>query len=142
MVVDNDKNQNGNNNKNDDLEDVEQSLESKFFGVDQGKRARIYVLRGENPKGEKRVRPVVKEYKGEKISKVRFEVLEEEDIDEFLGNGQDEKLVKWFDIGKRSARLFIPKLKEGNQFFEVERVGSGKETLYVPTVIPSTQFKR
>jgi hypothetical protein len=42
---------------------------------------------------------------------------------------------KFFDIGKRSARLIVPKLKEGHRMLRMERVGSGKETLYIPTEV-------
>jgi hypothetical protein len=34
---------------------------------------------------------------------------------------------------QESARLIIAKLKEGCTLLKIERVGSGKETLYVPT---------
>jgi hypothetical protein len=40
---------------------------------------------------------------------------------------------KFFDVGKRSARLIVPKLKKGHRMLRMERVGSGKETLYIPT---------
>ena len=42
---------------------------------------------------------------------------------------------KFFDIGKRSGRLIVPKLKEGHRMLRMERVGSGKETLYIPTEV-------
>jgi len=40
-----------------------------------------------------------------------------------------------FDIGKRSARLIVPKLKEGHRMLRMERVCSRKETLYIPTEV-------
>jgi hypothetical protein len=42
---------------------------------------------------------------------------------------------KFFDVGKRSARLIVPKLKEGYRMLRMERVGSGKETLYISTEV-------
>jgi hypothetical protein len=42
---------------------------------------------------------------------------------------------KFFDVGKRSARLRVPKLKEGHRMLRMERVDSGKETLYIPTEV-------
>jgi hypothetical protein len=50
------------------------------------------------------------------------------------GDSGDEK---FFDVGKKSARLIVPKLKEGHRMLRMERVGSGKETLYIPTEVTS-----
>ena len=59
-------------------------------------------------------------------SQVRFIV-----IDPNSGSNQE----KFFDVGRRSARLIIAKLKEGHTLLKIERIGSGKDTLYIPTEI-------
>jgi hypothetical protein len=46
-------------------------------------------------------------------------------------------MEKWFDVGKRSARLIVNKLKEGHRLMKVERSGTGKEILYIPTPVSS-----
>ncbi|HEU5172257.1 MAG TPA: hypothetical protein VFT83_01910 [Nitrososphaeraceae archaeon] len=38
---------------------------------------------------------------------------------------------------KKSARLIIAKLKEGYTLLKIERIGSGKDTLYIPTPVSS-----
>jgi len=69
---------------------------------------------------------VEKMYNGEPTEKCRFIV-----IDSNCGSDAE----KFFDVGKRSARLIVPKLKEGHRMLRIERVGSGKETLYIPTEV-------
>jgi hypothetical protein len=46
------------------------------------------------------------------------------------------------DVGKRSARLMVPQLKEGHSMSRMERVGSGKETLYIPTEVAANPIAR
>ena len=72
----------------------------------------------------KKIEEVEKTYNGQTIKKIRFIVKEQ--------NGDNKE--KFLDIGKRSAKLIITKLKEGNTLLKIERIGSGKDTLYVPTV--------
>ena len=52
-------------------------------------------------------------------------------IDVNTGSSQE----KFFDLGRRSARLIIAKLKEGHTLLKIERIGSGKDTLYIPTEV-------
>ena len=49
---------------------------------------------------------------------------------------------KFFDVGKRSARLIVPKLKEGHRTLRMERVGSGKESLYILTEVTANSPTR
>lgn len=65
-------------------------------------------------------------YNGEPTEKCRYIVIEPI-------SGSDTE--KFFDIGKRSARLIVPKLKEGQRMLRTEREGSGKEILYIPTEV-------
>ena len=75
----------------------------------------------------KKISEVDKTYNGQLVKKVRFIVIE-------ANSGSNTE--KFFDVGKRSARLILAKLKEGNTLLNIERIGSGKDTLYIPT--PST----
>jgi hypothetical protein len=69
---------------------------------------------------------VEKTYNGQAIKKIRFIVTEP---------NAESNFEKYFDVGKRSARLIIAKLKEGHTLLKLERIGSAKETLYIPTQI-------
>jgi len=75
---------------------------------------------------ERKIEEVEKTYNGQTVKKVRFIV-----IDPNSGSSQE----KFFDVGKRSARLIIAKLKEGHTALKIERIGSGKDTLYIPTEV-------
>ncbi len=72
----------------------------------------------------KKIREVEKMYNGQLVKKVRFIVIE-------ANSGSNTE--KFFDVGKRSARLIISKLKEEHTLLSIERIGSGKDTLYIPT---------
>jgi hypothetical protein len=74
---------------------------------------------------ERGMTKVEKMYNGEPTEKCRFIVIDP-------NSGSDSE--KYFDVGKRSVRLIVPKLKEGHRMLRMERVGSGKETLYIPTL--------
>jgi hypothetical protein len=75
---------------------------------------------------ERRIEEVEKTYNGQTVKKVRFIVIEPNS-----GSNQE----KFFDVGRRSARLIIAKLKEGHTLLKIERIGSGKDTLYIPTEV-------
>jgi hypothetical protein len=75
---------------------------------------------------ERKIEEVEKTYNGQTVKKVRFIV-----IDPNSGSNQE----KFFDVGRRSARLIIAKLKEGHTLLKIERIGSGKDTLYIPTEV-------
>ena len=75
---------------------------------------------------ERKIQEVDKSYNGQAIKKIRFIVTDP---------NADSNSEKYFDVGKRSARLIIAKLKDGNTLLKVERIGSGKETLYIPTQV-------
>jgi hypothetical protein len=70
---------------------------------------------------------VEKIYNGQQVKKIRFIV-----IDPNSGSNSE----KFFDVGKRSARLIVPKIKGGHRTLKIERIGSGKDdTLYLPTEV-------
>jgi hypothetical protein len=75
---------------------------------------------------ERKIEEIEKTYNGQAIKKIRFIVTDP---------NEESKSEKYFDVGKRSARLIIAKLKEGHTLLKLERIGSGKETLYIPTQI-------
>jgi hypothetical protein len=75
----------------------------------------------------RKIEEVEKQYNGQIVKKIRFTVIEQ---------NTDNK-EKSLDVGKRSARLIIAKLKEGHTLLKIERLGSGKDTLYIPTPISS-----
>jgi hypothetical protein len=74
---------------------------------------------------ERKIEQVEKMYNGQISKKIQFTVIEPD------SNSSDEE--KFFEVGRRSARLIIAKLKEGHTLLKIERVGSGKDTLYFPT---------
>jgi hypothetical protein len=73
---------------------------------------------------ERKIEQVEKTYNGQINKKIQFTIIEPD------SNSDEEK---FFEVGRRSARLIIAKLKEGHTLLKIERVGSGKETLYIPT---------
>ena len=75
---------------------------------------------------ERKIEEVEKTYNGQAVRKIRFIVADP---------SEENKSEKYFDVGKRSARLIIAKLKEGYSLLKIQRIGSGKETLYIPTQV-------
>ncbi len=73
----------------------------------------------------KKIEVVEKIYKGKPFTQIRFIVIEQ---------NSDNK-EKSFNVGKKSARLMIAKLKEGHTLLKIERIGSGTDTLYMPTPV-------
>ena len=73
---------------------------------------------------------VEKTYNDQHVKKVRFIVVEP-------NSGSNSE--KFFDVGKRSARLIVEKIKAGHKTLKIERIGAGKETLYIPTEIAKTE---
>ena len=73
----------------------------------------------------KKIEVVTKPYLDKQFEQIRFIVKEQ--------NGNNKE--KFFDVGKRSAELIKDKLKEGYRVLKIERKGSGKDTLYIPTPV-------
>ena len=75
---------------------------------------------------KRKIEEVEKTYNGQTVKKIRFIVIEQ---------NSNNKKEKSFYVGRRSARLIIAKLKEGHTLLKIERIGSGKDTLYLPTTV-------
>jgi hypothetical protein len=73
----------------------------------------------------KKIIEIEKPYNGQQFKKVRFIAIE-------LNSGSNAE--KFLYVGRRSARLIVAKLKEAHTILNIERIGSGKDTLYIPTV--------
>ena len=104
------------------LNEIEELLNknSNYIIIGPGEKAVLRFL------PERRIEEVEKTYNGQTLKKVRFIVIEPNS-----GSNQE----KFFDVGRRSARLIIAKLKEGHTLLKIERIGSGKDTLYIPTEV-------
>jgi hypothetical protein len=106
------------NQENNYYDEIDEILSSQYITIGPGEKKVLKFL------PERGIAKVEKMYNAEPTEKCRFIVIDPT-------SGSDAE--KFFDIGKRSARLIVPKLKEGHRMLRMERVGSGKETLYIPT---------
>jgi hypothetical protein len=104
------------------INEIEELLNksSNYVSIGAGEKAVLRFI------PERKIEEVEKTYNGQTVKKVRFIV-----IDPNSGSNQD----KFFDVGRRSARWIIAKLKEGHTLLKIERIGSGKDTLYIPTEV-------
>src|SRR5919197_132343 len=104
------------------INEIEQLLNksSNYVSIGVGEKTVLRFL------PERKIEELEKMYNGQKVKKIRFIV-----IDPNSGTSQE----KFFEVGRRSARLIIAKLKEGHRLLKVERIGSGKDTLYIPTEV-------
>jgi hypothetical protein len=104
------------------LNEIEELLNrsSNYASIDAGEKTVLRFLPG------RKIEEIEKPYNGQTVKKIRFIV-----IDPNSGSNQE----KFFDVGRRSARLIIAKLKEGHTLLKIERIGSGKDTLYIPTEV-------
>ena len=93
---------------------------SNYVSIGAGEKAVLRFI------PERKIEEIEKTYNGQIVNKIRFIV-----IDPNSGSSQE----KFFDVGRRSARLIIAKLKEGHTLLKIETIGSGKDTLYIPTEV-------
>ena len=121
--------------QSNDFEELDSILESKYINLGLNEKIVLYFLRGKDPNGNNRMRRIKKTYNNQEVEKVHFDVLTEDNIADAQSHiaAVNENKVRWFDVGKRSARLIYSEIKEGNQLLEVKRTGMGKDTLYIPT---------
>jgi hypothetical protein len=115
------------NQENNYYDEIDEILSNKYVNIGPGQKRVLKFI------PEKGIKKVDKMYNGEPAEKIRFIVVEPN-----TGNETE----RFFDVGKRSARLILPKLKEGHRLLRMERVGSGKETLYVPTEIVTNPLSK
>lgn len=73
-----------------------------------------------------KVRPIEKDYNGKTFIQYRFIVIDEN------SDNREKKL----DVGKLAALDIIQKFNEGHKILNIERVGSGTSTRYIPRPIP------
>ena len=111
-----------NEQEQNNLNEIEELLNksSIYVSIGPGEKATLRFLT------QKKIQEIEKQYNGQILKKIRFVV-----IDVNTGSSQE----KFFDLGRRSARLIIAKLKEGHTLLKIERIGSGKDTLYIPTEV-------
>jgi hypothetical protein len=105
------------------INDIEQLLnkDNEYVSIAQGDSNILQFVPG------RKIEEVEKSYNGQTVKKIRFIVVEQ----------NNDNKEKSFYVGRRSARLIIAKLKEGHTLLKIERIGSGKDTLYIPTPISS-----
>jgi hypothetical protein len=103
------------------LSEIEQVLNksSQYVRIEPGDSKILRFVLG------RKIEEVEKPYNGQLFKRISFTVIEPDNND----NGNE----KFFEVGRRSARLIIAKLKEGHTVLKMERIGSGQDTLYVPT---------
>lgn len=111
------------NQDNNYYDEIDEILNSQYIAIGPGEKKVLKFL------PERGITKVEKMYNGEPTEKCRFIVIDP-------NSGND--VGKFFDVGKRSARLIVSKLKEGHRMLRIERVGSGKETLYIPTELAAS----
>jgi hypothetical protein len=115
------------NQENNYYEEIDEILSTQYITIGPGEKKVLKFV------PERGMTKVEKMYNGEPTEKCRFIVIDH-------NSGSDAE--KFFDVGKRSARLIVPKLKEGHRTLRMERVGSGKETLYIPTEVTANSTLR
>jgi hypothetical protein len=74
----------------------------------------IQLMKPFGPK-EKKSEQVEKIWNGEPVPKIRFVVVDP----------NNPKKEEWFDVGNRSARLIVDKLRGGHRLMRLERSGTG-----------------
>src|SRR5215216_4929672 len=99
------------------LSEIEQVLNrsSQYVRIEPGDSKILHFVLG------RKIEEVEKPYNGQLFKRISFTVMEPENND---------SSEKFFEVGRRSARLIIAKLKEGHTMLKIERMGSGKDTLY------------
>ena len=73
---------------------------------------------------------VTKPYQDTTFEQIRF-IVREQNID----NKEIDNQEKFFYMGRRSTELVKDQFKQGNRLLKIERKGSGKDTLYIPTPV-------
>jgi hypothetical protein len=71
---------------------------------------------------------VTKPYEDTTFEQIRFRVKVQKKDTKEIDNEE-----KFFDVGRRSGELINDQFKQGNRLLKIERKGSGKDTLYIPT---------
>jgi hypothetical protein len=98
------------------------SASSQYVTIQAGEKTVLQFL------PQKGINEVEKTYNDQPVRKIRFIVKDP---------NSESEAEKFFDVGRRSARLILDKLKAGHRTLKIERIGSGKDTLYIPTEVSS-----
>jgi len=98
----------------DNINEIEKILNvsSQYVSIQAGEKSVLQFL------PQKGINEVEKMYNNQPVKKIRFIVL-----DPNSGNNAE----KFFDVGRRSAKLIIDKIKTGHRTLKIERIGSGKD---------------
>jgi hypothetical protein len=96
-------------NKNISEIDKILSASSQYVTIQAGGKGMLQFL------PQKGINEIEKTYNGQLVKKIRFIV-----VDPNTGSNSE----KFFDVGKRSARLIVDKLKAGHRTLKIERIGS------------------
>ena len=107
---------------NKNISEIEKVLNasSQYISIGVGEQRVLQFLPQEG------ITQVEKTYNNQKVKKIRFIVN-----DPKMGSN----IEMYFDVGKRSARLILGKLKEEHTLLKIERIGAAKDTLYIPTEV-------
>ena len=108
------------------IKEIEELLDNynEFISIEPGSSKILQFI------PRRKIEEVEKTYNGQPVKKIRFIVIEP---------NSNNKKEKSFYVGRRSARLIIDKLKEGHTLLKIESIGSGKDTLYLPTTVESNK---
>lgn len=66
--------------------------------------------------------PVTNNFHDKPFQQYRFIAIEE----------NTDNIERWFDVGKRSAEAILEKFNKGHKVLNIERIGSGTSTRYIP----------
>ncbi len=73
---------------------------------------------------------VPKQYQDTTFEQIRLTVKEQN-----MDNKEIDNQEKFFYLGRRSLELIKDQFKQGHRLLKIERKGSGKDTLYIPTPV-------
>jgi hypothetical protein len=97
------------------IREIDELLDSEFIRIEQNSNITLKFMLSE------KVQPIEKEYNGKKFIQYRFTVMD-------LRTGK----IKKFDVGKIAALDIKKKFIEGHKVLNIERIGSGTNTKYIP----------
>jgi hypothetical protein len=97
------------------IREIDELLDSEYIRIEPNSNITLKFMLSE------KVQPIKKEYNGKQFIQYRFTVMD-------LRTGK----IKKFDVGKIAALDITKKFNEGYKVLNVERIGSGTNTRYIP----------